>query len=38
MSNKRTITTDELLRNWVAALAMLGVVTASSFIVMALWR
>jgi hypothetical protein len=38
MSNRTITTTDELLRNWVAAVAMLSVVTVGSFIVMALWR
>jgi hypothetical protein len=34
MNNEQRTTTQELLRNWVAALAMLSVVTAAAFLVM----
>lgn len=37
MNHEHRTATDELLRNWVAALAMLSVVTLGSFIV-ALWH
>jgi hypothetical protein len=38
MNHEYRTTTDELLRNWVAALAMLSVVTGAAFVVGALWH
>jgi hypothetical protein len=38
MNHEHRTTLDELLRNWVAALAMLGVITVSAFLVAALWH